>query len=485
MAEINLTPTIKQDIAWQYLIDDKTKFIGFGGGAGSGKSFWGVTWLIVMCYMYPGYRGFIARNELKRLMNSTFVTFKKACTYYKIPSDEWTLDGKYNVIKFNNGSTIDLLDVAFKPTDADYERFGSLEYTGGFGEELGEWPFDAFDILKSRIGRHNIFTIDGKEVELAPKFFGGFNPSRNWVYRVFYMPWSKGQLAPDYAFIPALYKDNPYTAKTYGENLASITNEVNRARLMEGDWEYEDDANALVRFDHLQDMFTNFIKKEDEKYLIIDVARKGADATVFSFWQGLECYRVEKYHKQGTDKTIQQAKDFSASEQIPMSQVLVDEDGIGGGVVDGLPGVKGFTANSTPIPTATQIRSRHRQIQNEFTPKSNFKNLKAQCAFKIAELITDHKVAVTATNIRDELMEELPALLKEKDFDKESKIQLIPKEEVKEALGHSPDLGDTFIMRAWFELFKDQRPGDTSKAGHMQNVQFDRNIYRSGMNSAR
>jgi hypothetical protein len=44
------------------------------------------------------------------------------------------------------------------------------------------------------------------------------------------------------------------------------------------------------------------------------------------------------------------------------------------------------------------------------------------------------------------------ATLKEKDADKETPLRLIPKEEVKEVLGRSPDICDTLLMRAWFEI---------------------------------
>jgi hypothetical protein len=52
----------------------------------------------------------MACNELKRLMNYTFVTWSKVCTHPQIPRGDWRPDGKYNVIRFKNGSTIDLLD---------------------------------------------------------------------------------------------------------------------------------------------------------------------------------------------------------------------------------------------------------------------------------------------------------------------------------------------------------------------------------------
>ena len=65
----------------------------------------------------------------------------------------------------------------------------------------------------------------------------------------------------------------------------------------------------------------------------------------------------EIFEKQDTQKTIQMAKDRAATERIPYSNIMIDEDGIGGAVVDGMWGVRGFVANSSPIPTATEIRA--------------------------------------------------------------------------------------------------------------------------------
>ena len=59
---------------------------------------------------------------------------------------------------------------------------------------------------------------------------------------------------------------------------------------------------------------------------------------------------------------------------------------------------------------------------------------------------------VSAEGHRDTITEEVSATLKEKDADEETPLRLIPKEEVKEVLGRPPDICDTLLMRAWFEI---------------------------------
>ena len=147
-----IKPTYKQHLAWEAL--KKYAYIFFGGGAGGGKSWWLCETRLVNCYFYPGYKSFIARAELKRLMESTYITWCKVCQFHNIPKTDWKLNGQYNYIEFFNGSRIDLLDVKYLPSDPLYERFGSLEYTDGAIEECGEIHFMAFDVLKTRIGRH-------------------------------------------------------------------------------------------------------------------------------------------------------------------------------------------------------------------------------------------------------------------------------------------------------------------------------------------
>ncbi len=456
-----IRPTIKQEAAWDRLLDNITRFLLFGGGAGGGKTWLYCEWLLTQCYQHPGSRWFIGRNELKRLMSSTYVTWTKVCAHHNIPRADWKLDGKYNVIRFRNGSTIDLLDVKYLPTDPDYERFGSLEYNGGFGEEIGEWHFKAFDVLKSRIGRHKLIR-DGKDVTPFPKFGLSCNPTKSWPYRIFYRPWVEGTLPEGYAFIQSLYLDNPHTSEEYGRQLDELTDRALKQRLKDGNWEYSEDAGTLMRFDNIRDIFTNTIVKDGQKYLTVDVARYGRDKTVLNVWEGLESVRREFYQEQGTDRTAQLIRDIAAAERIPYSHILVDEDGIGGGVVDQVSGIRGFTANSTPIATKTMLRRQMLPAANLTVEGgrmvANFQNLKAQCAFKLAELVETHRIAAKPGGDQDEIMEEL-AQIKQRDIDKDGKLKIATKEGMKEALGRSPDVGDTFLMRMYFELIKDATTG--------------------------
>ena len=74
MPNIKFTPSLKQHIAWQYLTDNETTEIGYGGAAGGGKSYLMCYWLTIMCLQYPKTRYGFARKELKTLKRTTLMT---------------------------------------------------------------------------------------------------------------------------------------------------------------------------------------------------------------------------------------------------------------------------------------------------------------------------------------------------------------------------------------------------------------------------
>jgi hypothetical protein len=440
---LTIKPTLKQHEAYEALRNPLVDTLFMGGGAGGGKSWFICEKSLINALRFPGYKTFIARQELTRLMQSTYLTFVKVCNHHGVPQSSWKLNGQYHFIEFSNGSRIDLLDVKKIPSDPMYERFGSLEFTDGNIEEAGEIDFLAYDVLKSRIGRH-------LNADLRPTMTITGNPKKNWTRNIFYKPWSEGKLPANISFIQSLYKDNPYTAEMYGKQLSQMSDRVMRERLMLGNWDYDDDVASLMSYDNIEDLFTNTLSDNSkEKYLTADIARYGGDLIVFTYWEGFKCYKIQTYDRTGLDITAERLKQALADEKIPFSHCIVDEDGIGSGIVDSVRGVKGFMANRSCF-------------DNRITgKKENYRNLKTQCAYMLADWVNNHKISIENVegDIRTKLTEEL-SQIKRKNGDKEGVLEIESKDKTKEALGRSPDIADTFIFRMYFEI---ERPTLTAR----------------------
>ena len=456
--EITLKPTYKQHLAYEALKNPEIDTIFLGGGAGGGKSWWLCESRLLNAVRYPGYKSFIGREELKRLMQSTYVTWTKVCAFHKIPKNSWKLNGQYNYIEFTNGSRIDLLDLKFLPTDPLYERFGSLEYTDGAIEEAGEVDFMAYDVLKTRVGRHM-----NKELGIRPTMAITANPKDNWIKRIFYIPFIKGSLPKSIAFVQSLYKDNPHTAEEYGKQLDSMSDENNKARLKDGNWDYDSDPTALIKPDNINDLWNNTLDDDENWYFTGDIARYGSDLTIGFAWKGLLIKKAYIYQKQGTNVTEVRFKTALSNHRIPYSRSIFDEDGVGGGIVDNMEGCKGFIANSSPLENPNTLE------------KPNYQNLKSQCGYMVAEYVNGHKIAFAPdfdieTNVPGMSLEVFKEMvfsdlkqLKSKDSDKDGKLKIMGKDEIKEAIGRSPDAMDNFIMRMWFELNKPAEMSDIEK----------------------
>ena len=422
-----ISPTIKQDEAWEALsIYDE---VFFGGGAGGGKSWWLCETRLYNCYRYEGYKSFIAREELKRLMASTYVTWCKVCKHHRIPPEDWHLNGQYNYIEFFNGSRVDLLDVKYIPSDPLFERFGSLEYTDGAIEETGEIHFLAYDVLKTRIGRHM-----NDEFGLRPTMAMTGNPKRNWTYSNFYLPWKNGTLPGNVKFIQSLYGDNPYTSEHYEKQLSGIKDKSTRERLKFGNWEYEDDPTRLIEFDAVENLFSNDFVKPDKKFIIVDAARYGSDRAIITVWDGLRLVKYITFDISSTTDIQNAVNALRKTYNVPMSNILVDEDGVGGGIVDSLR-CKGFLNNAKPS-------------------DPSYFNQKSECGYKLSELISGIYIECELPESEKEMIREELGMLKTYESDKDNKLRILPKEKIKEVIGRSPDWMDIFIMRMYFEIHK-------------------------------
>ena len=433
--QIKLLP--KQSDAFDAYQSESITELGYGGAAGGGKTRLGCYLAIYIAEAYPRSKGAIGRKELKTLRQTTLATLFEVFNElgYK-PETDFKYNAQDSKITFANGSELLLLDMAYSPQDPEYTRFGSLELTWAWVDESNESPLKAIAILKTRVGRKNNF--NGKIVKNF--WLETFNPDKGHVYSDYYKPWKEDKLPHYRAFIRATAGDNSHLPKAYIENLQRA-DKMTRERLLEGNFEYDDDPTILISTDAIEDMWTNTVIKNDKKFIVCDVARYGGDKTIITTWDSFEVVEVEVYQKLGVDQVAERIKSTASRYYIPFSKIIVDEDGVGGGVVDVLRGVKGFMANRTPF-------------LNRFTGlPDNFKNLKTQCAYLLADYVNSHKIAVknVSEDVKQMIREDL-SWLKRKNGDKDGKLEIMSKDEIKEAIGRSPDIGDTLMMRMYFEL---------------------------------
>lgn len=417
----------KQKHAVFYLNDRTTTELIYGGAAGGGKTALGCLREIEQAQKYPGSRGLLGRSKLKTLKETTLNTFFEQAAIHKV-SNQFKFNAQENIIHWKNGSDTLLKDLFLYPSDKEFDSLGSLEITRAFVDECNQIVHKAWDVVGSRI-RYKL-----NEFDLMPKQLGTCNPSKGWVYSKIYKPSRDGILRPDTKFIQALPKDNPHLPPSYVQRLLRMEKN-SRERLYYGNWEYDDDPAALMSIDSINNLWTNSFVRPGTRYITADIARFGKDKTVIIVWEGLRAVKIVVLSKKPVTWVAQEIATLRNEYAIPLTNVICDEDGVGGGVVDIL-GCVGFVNNSSP------------------KYSENFENLKAQCYYKLSEMVNASLMylgAITDSDMIAETIEELEQV-KQKDMDKDGKKKIIPKDEVKEKLGRSPDYSDAIMMRMYFEI---------------------------------
>lgn len=413
--------TKKQKIAYDLLTDHKHDYIGYGGSAGSGKSVLGCWWLMELGYYLQGAKFFIGRDSIKDTRASVLKTWSEVAKSIGFESYKFTDIG----IVFDNGTEIELLDLTFYPyKDPLFERLGSKEYTAGWIEEAGQIHYLAFEVLKTRVGRW-------KNENVKSKILCTFNPKKNWVDTTFYRPFINQNETAGTRFVYALPTDNKYLPDDYIKRLHELKDEATKQRLLYGNFDYDDDPTALIDFGQISEMWERKATgTTGTKHITADIARYGSDKAVIMVWYGFDIKEIVTFDISSTT-TIQNAiRALSTKHGVLMSNVVADEDGVGGGVVDTLR-CKGFVNNSSAtIP--------------------NYSNLKSECGYKLAEMFNHISISAKIDEPTKDLINAELGQLKTYDSDKDNKLKLLPKERIKENIGRSPDYLDAFIMRMYF-----------------------------------
>ncbi len=306
-----------------------------------------------------------------------------------------------------------------------------------FGEDVYSIVFD-----EAPRGRVNAFyalrsTITATKGDM--KLIGNFGGTSNWMHQL------KEKAKEDGIY--AYFRITAYDAVK--EGILDLE-EVEQARkdLPEKIFkelylaEASEDEGQLINNESISKMFSNTHIEDGPKYITADIARMGKDLTVIRVWNGLRSEETLKMETSRVDECVNEIRRLQSIHNVNNNRVVVDEDGVGGGVVDYLNCV-GFVNGSSPIKVAGQ--------------RLHFANLKAQCYWKLAELINKNEIYVDATEEERRLLtQELEMVRLAKELDT-SKISILSKDKVKEEIGRSPDYSDSLMMRMLFEV--DQNMG--------------------------
>ena len=451
---------IQAAAAW---IDDEVEEILYGGAKGGGKSFLGASLIFADALTYPDTQYFIARKELNDLRKYTQPTIQQVFAKWGIDMDRYVkFNGQDNFYRLTNGSKVFLIACDELPGDPLFERFGSMQMTRGWIEEAGEVKETAKANLWLSIGRwkNDVYKLKKKILMTA-------NPKKGWLKRDFVDPFFAGTLDRAKRFIQAFARDNAYLPEGYEDTLAGIRDKVARDRLYSGNWDYDDDDDALLSDAQIGAIFANPPTLGGSTYMTVDPAFQGKDEAVIMVWDDYAVIKVVGIPKTDHATLMQLIDLYAGAYRVPRRNIVSDATGNAEYLPTLLPGIRGFVGGSSPLPDK---RARVKEMEKPF-----FANLRTQCIYEMALLIQLGKISVPNDDIsmKNKLIQELEQW-KAREVGEDRKLAIISKNEMKELLGgRSTDYSDALYMRAFFDL-DSERPrtsADTARKQERQNSQ--------------
>lgn len=214
----------KQNEAMDALASENYNFILFGGAMGGGKTFFGLSALLIMCEIFPKSRWCVIRENLEKIRTTTIPSFKKLNASGKLRESPYEY-------KHPNGSVI-LFKSENYSDDKELNWLKGLEVSGFLFEEINECQELTLDIAFGRAGRWE------STPRPKPIIIGTCNPTNGWVKNRVYSKWKNGTLPENWKYIPSKITDNPYLTQEYRDNLKNMP-KYQYMVFVDGDWDVQ------------------------------------------------------------------------------------------------------------------------------------------------------------------------------------------------------------------------------------------------------
>ncbi len=206
----------------------------FGGAAGPGKSYW-LRWNAVRTLIKWG-KEYNLKGIHGGLFSEDYPTLKdRQISKMEVEFPKWLgeiKDSKTDGLGFHLNEDYGSHVLMLRNLD-DPSKYLSSEFALIAVEELTMSPEQKFHQLRGRMRWTGIPN---------PKFMAATNPGQighlwvkqRWIDKQF--PPEESEIAPKFAYVPALPTDNPHLAKSYIETLRSLPERLRKAYL-EGNWD--------------------------------------------------------------------------------------------------------------------------------------------------------------------------------------------------------------------------------------------------------
>ena len=433
--------TQRQTKAWKLLDKPDITDLMYGGAKGGGKSYFLCGWSFcqatdiigkfgLRCTENPIHVGWIGRKQSIDFTGTTLATWRRI-----IPSEEYILksatdkDPKHILIR---GAIA--IDYGGLDRQENINKFNSAEYKFICVDQAEETTQDDVSVLR---GSRRL-TIEGQELEYKGLFTA--NPANCWLKQEFIVQPEKGNV-----FVQALPKDNPHLPKSYVSNLKRAFRHRPEllAAYLAGSWEFTDDADQILKaswITYADGIRLLEFKESKRRFITCDVARFGDNETVIYYMEETDILDEQVYGKKDTMYTAN--KLFVMSNHYNRCPIIIDEDGVGGGVFDR---VKELASNESEDPDKARaiipVMSNRRSSQPEF-----YGNMRAEIWDSAAKEFVDGDIEL---HTKDNIL--IQQLLTPKYLYKNGKMYVESKDEIAKRLSgkrlgsSSPDRADAYI----------------------------------------
>lgn len=402
----------------QEALNNPAKFLLYGGAKGGGKSWFMCVWVFLMAVKYRGNKLFFCRRRSVDFTNTTLETWRKS-----IPANLYRINEQKKKIYID--ITKSVIDYGGLDDPLVVQSLNSAEYAHIGVDQAEEVDQDSFSMLRGTM-RHRV--ADGScppyQIRLTA------NPAQCWLKDYFIL-----NPEVDTAYVAALPTDNPSLPKDYVENLRQAFK--HRPHLLEaylhGSWDDLSGNDTCIRGSWIEEAKKKKVDGRVIKRVVVNDPAITGDENVCFLMElaGNTFYKADELvieHR----RPIETAALISAYRRRTGAQIIaVDSIGIGSGVIDGLNSldepILAINSSSKPTNINAQVR---------------YQNLRAQMWWEASEKFAQSQVALPPDDF--ELAKQLGVVRFEPTTT--GKLLVQAKDEIKKAIGRSPDRADAFIM---------------------------------------